>query len=121
MYYTCYTYNIICIYYTYYMHILHIHIIYIYFMYISWRRKWQPTPVCLSGKSHGQRSLVGYRPWGCKESDTTEQLNDDGNDVCVCCVYIYTHTYNNIKNIEERNKACDDFKYCFLSMAHYWV
>ena len=31
---------------------------------ISWRRKWHPTPVILPGKSHGQRSLVGYRPWG---------------------------------------------------------
>ena len=29
---------------------------------ISWRRKWQPTPVLLPGKSHGQRSLVGYSP-----------------------------------------------------------
>ena len=37
-----------------------------------WRRKWQPTPVFLSGKSHGQRSLVGYSPWCRKESDPTE-------------------------------------------------
>ena len=37
---------------------------------IPWRRKWQPTPVFLPGKSHRQRSLVGYSPWGCKESDT---------------------------------------------------
>ena len=35
-----------------------------------WRRKWQSTPVLLPGKSQGQRSLVGYSPWGCKESDT---------------------------------------------------
>ena len=40
-----------------------------------WRRKWQPTPVLLPGKSHGLRSLVGNSPWGCKESDTTEQLH----------------------------------------------
>ena len=33
---------------------------------IPWRRKWQPTLVFLSGKSHGQRSLVAYSPWGCK-------------------------------------------------------
>ena len=33
---------------------------------------WEPTPVFLPGKSHGQRSLVGYSPWGRKESDTTE-------------------------------------------------
>ena len=42
---------------------------------IPWRRKWQPTPVFLFGKSHGQRSLVGYSPWGRKELDMTEQLN----------------------------------------------
>ena len=38
---------------------------------IPWRRKWQPTPVFLHEKSHGQRSLVGYSPWGRKELDTT--------------------------------------------------
>ena len=38
-----------------------------------WTRKWQPTPVFLPGKSHGQRSLASYSPWGHKESDTTEQ------------------------------------------------
>ena len=42
---------------------------------IPLRRKWQPTLVFLPRKSHGQRSLVGCSPWGCKESDTTEQLN----------------------------------------------
>ena len=31
---------------------------------ISWRRAWKPTPVFLPGESHGQRSLMGYRPWG---------------------------------------------------------
>ena len=35
---------------------------------IPWRRKWQPTPVLLPGKSHGQRSLAGYNLWGLKES-----------------------------------------------------
>ena len=33
---------------------------------IPWWRKWQPTPVFLPGESHGQRSLEGYHPWGCK-------------------------------------------------------
>ena len=42
---------------------------------IPWRRKWQPTPVFLSRESHGRRNLVGYSPWGRKESDTTECLN----------------------------------------------
>ena len=36
---------------------------------IPWRRKWQPSSVFLPGKSHGQRHLVGYSPWGRKESD----------------------------------------------------
>ena len=39
---------------------------------ITWRRKWQPIPVFLPGKSHGQRSLSGYSPWACKDSDMTE-------------------------------------------------
>ena len=39
---------------------------------ILWRRKWQPTPVLLPGKSHGWRSVVAYSPWGHKESDMTE-------------------------------------------------
>ena len=38
------------------------------------RRKWLSTPVFLPGESHGWRSLVGYSPWGRKESNTTEQL-----------------------------------------------
>ena len=41
----------------------------------NWRRKWQLTPVFLSGKSHGQRSLVGYSPWGRKELDTMEHTH----------------------------------------------
>ena len=39
---------------------------------ISWRREWQPTPVFLPGKPHGQRSLGDYSPWGHKELDITE-------------------------------------------------
>jgi len=38
---------------------------------VFWRRKWQPTPVFLPGESRGQRSLVGFSPWTCKELDTT--------------------------------------------------
>ena len=39
------------------------------FNHLYRRRQWQPTPVLLPGKSHGQRSLVGYSSWGHKESD----------------------------------------------------
>ena len=41
----------------------------------NWRRQWHPTPVFLPGKSHGRRSLVGCRPRGREELDTTERLH----------------------------------------------
>ena len=40
---------------------------------IPWKRKWQPTPVFLPGKSHGQRSLMGYNPW---VAESRTQLTD---------------------------------------------
>ena len=68
----------------------------------SWRRKWQPIPELLPGKFHGQRSLMGYIPWGCRQLDTTEHTHraticsDFGaqeNEVCHCfhCFSIYCH------------------------------
>ena len=50
---------------------------------IPWRRAWQSTLVFLPGKSHGQRSLVGYSPKGCKESDTTEASRTAENNTIV--------------------------------------
>ena len=44
---------------------------------IPWRRKWQPAPVFLPGKSHGQRSLVRYSSWVHKESNMTEHAHTD--------------------------------------------
>ena len=51
-------------------------LVYYFFIHSSSyvRRWWHPTPVLLPGKSHGWRSLVGCRPWGCEELDTTERL-----------------------------------------------
>ena len=49
---------------------------------ILWRRARQPTPVFLPGESHGQRSLVGYSPWGHKESDMTEVISM--HTACTC-------------------------------------
>ena len=40
-----------------------------------WRREWLPTPVFWPGEFHGERSLAGYGPRGCRESDTTERLS----------------------------------------------
>ena len=50
--------------------------------------KWQPTPVFLHAESHGQRSLAGYSPWGCKELDATEWLT-----LCYMCVCNLVHTW----------------------------
>ena len=50
---------------------------------ISWRRKWQPTPVFLPGESHGQKSLASYRPGSCKgvgQDWATEHTQDRGGD-----------------------------------------
>ena len=49
---------------------------------MAWRRKRQPAPVLLSGKFHGLRSLAGYSPQGCKESDMTEH-------VCMHMIFIF--------------------------------
>ena len=48
---------------------------YIWVGKIPWRKTREPSPVFLPEESHGQRSLIGYSPWGRKESDTTERLH----------------------------------------------
>jgi len=56
---------------------------------IPWRRKWLATPVFLPGKSHGQKSLVGYSPQGHKESDATEhqeKTKSGGNSMYPFCI-----------------------------------
>ena len=70
---------------------------------MPWNRKWQPTPwqptpVFLPGKFHGQRRLVGYSPWGCKESDMTEWLN--WTELTVL------HRYPIFVHIESLGKSC---------------
>ena len=58
---------------------------------MKWRRRWQPAPVFLPGKFHGQRSLEGYSPWDHKDLDMTEQLStaqlgaSEGRGSLVCC------------------------------------
>ena len=59
---------------------------------ILWRRKWQPAPLFLPGKSRGQRSLAGYSPWGRKKCDTTEHTHKQQQCICLCvcvCVCVY--------------------------------
>ena len=48
-----------------------------------WNRKWQPAPVFLPVKAHGQRSLAGYSSWSCRESDTSEHTNTHTQEITV--------------------------------------
>ena len=74
------------------------------------RRKWQPTPVFLPVEFHGQRSLVGYSPWGHKDSDMTERLTltlCTHRAASLCCTVDTEHckaTINEIKYLAQEKK-----------------
>ena len=68
---------------------IHTYILHTFKKFLLEYRKWQPTLVFLPGEFHGQRSLAGYSPWGCKESDTTEQLTYTQRVALQCCVSFY--------------------------------
>ena len=63
---------------------------------IPWRRKWQPTPVFLPGKFHGQRSLAGYSPRGQKELHMMEHMCTHTQTHTYLYIYIHTHIYTYI-------------------------
>ena len=69
-----------------------------------WRRKWQSTPVFFPGKSYGQRSLVGYSPWG-KKSHTQLYWLNNSNIPPVYNVSFFLPVNSFIKTL-----------YCFNSM-----
>ena len=56
---------------------------------IPWRRKWQPTLVFLPGKFHGQRSLVSYSPWSCRESNMMWHDGEWMYAANIIYIYIY--------------------------------
>ena len=60
------------------------------FTFMHWRRKWQPTPVCLPGESQGRGSLAGCRLWGRTDSDMTEatqQQQQQQQPACLPTLY----------------------------------
>ena len=59
---------------------------------IPWSRKWQPTLIFLPGKFYGQRSLVGYSPWGRKESDTAAKSQTQLSAHSHTHTHTHTHT-----------------------------
>ena len=76
---------------------------------MPWSRKWQPTPVFLLGKFHGQRSLADYSPWCHKEMDMTE------------CAHTHTHTYSHkgLKTVVWFLAVICLLKFWFTSISSY--
>ena len=66
---------------------------------IPWGKKWQPTPIVLPGKFHGQRRLVRYSPWGHKELGTIERLSthrffsEEAFHIFPCIIHILIPPY----------------------------
>ena len=92
---------------------------------MPWRREWPPTPVFWPGESHVHRSLVGYRPWGHKELDTTELLTLHFNNPSIsetqhiACIFI-THSkcYSDLFSAVFFQMVIQKFKQ-FLSCGFY--
>ena len=83
-------------------------------------RKWQTTPVFLSGESHGQRSLLGYSPWSRKESNVTEQLTLSFTSILVSCLgwnpdwhpsFSYSGQIQVLFSFTEKTPHCSSFWY----------
>ena len=68
---------------------------------IPLRRAWQPTPVFLPEKSHGQKSLAGCSPWGCKESEMTVLLSVHA----YTRTHAHTHTHRVICAMKAKKKS----------------
>ena len=79
---------------------------------IPWRRKWQPNPVLLPGKSHGWRSLIGYSPWGHKELDTAENLHF--THCLYCNNWLILHRTLCIKQVKQFNLSHNNLYHCFF-------
>ena len=72
---------------------------------IPWRRKWQCPPVFLPGEFHGQRSLVGCSPWGCKESDMTEHASIHIYSLEMEGFLIETKEFSDLKNKQTKKPS----------------
>ena len=84
---------------------------------IPWRRKWQPTPLFLSGKSGGQRSLAGYSPWGHRELGMTEHTHTHTQIIDIC-----NHMDVHQKHLAERSQPFLPKKHIYDNMiACIWI
>ena len=77
---------------------------------IPWRRKWQPTPVFLPGKSKGQRSLAGCRPWGHNFATTEQQQRE--------LIYVPMRRHRDLRNSKSRSVKLDTYECCASLLSH---
>ena len=93
---------------------------------IPWRKKWQSTPVFLPGKTHGQRSCMGYSPWGCKES-VRHDLGTKPQPPCSACSsfpslyplgkFILFFVCNNFQNNNNNNNTPPHLLFTYRTMG----
>ena len=70
-------------------------------------KEWQPTPVFLPGEFYGQRSLVGYSPWGHKESDMAEWLTHTHTHTHTQrCSFLSQTKTSGVKHLKIRSGRC---------------
>ena len=81
-------------------------------------RKWQPTPVLLPGISHGRRSLVGYGPWGCKESNTAKRLS---KHTCLCVWERGAHWISQTRKVLEKGYLGEEKHFVKLENISVWA
>ena len=81
---------------------------------IPWEREWQPTPVFLPGEPHGQRTLVGYRPCGHKESDKTEWPNNSHREFSLRG----SHTIPDSWHVSSVNATNTSLSFLCISSVH---
>ena len=84
---------------------------------ISWSRKWQPAPVFLPGKLHGQRGLVGYSQWGCKESGTAEHIPYDPAQI-QCTSFIHNKLAWESHKISSKRRMNNELSYIHIVENH---
>ena len=80
---------------------------------MPWSRKWQPTPVFLPGKFHGQRSLADYSPWCHKEMDMTECAHTHTH------THTHTHSHKGLKTVVWFLAVICLLKFWFTSISSY--
>ena len=87
---------------------------------IPWRRKWQPTSVFSLGEFHCQRSLAGYSPWGCKESDMTEWLSTHMHIKILTWTVLSEETLNMYDSSNLFNRTRQASKLKLLGLKKFW-